>query len=130
MLKKNETLTQLDIDENDIGPEGVGAIAGALMKNTTLIALNIDGNQIEQRYLKVIKEALNENTELTKTKDDSKLKERQLAFAMACHPRLGSNSIFHNLPELTLPIILKPGRSPNLLNSLRAIQLKNNVLQH
>ena len=58
-------VTTLNLNSNDIGPEGAKAIAETLTKNTSLTALYIGNNQIGLAGAKALAKALEENTSLT-----------------------------------------------------------------
>lgn len=47
LLKSNKTLTDLNIETNKIGPEGIKAIADALEENTTLKEIKLT-NQVRE----------------------------------------------------------------------------------
>jgi len=62
------TLTTLDIQANNIGPEGAKALANALKTNTTLTTLDIQANNIGPEGAKALADALKTNTILTTLK--------------------------------------------------------------
>ena len=45
-MKKNSTLTSLNLLDNDIGEVGADALAKGLKENSTLTPLNLGDNQI------------------------------------------------------------------------------------
>ena len=49
-LETNTTLSELNLDYNNIGDEGATAIAKALETNTTLSELNLGGNNIGDEW--------------------------------------------------------------------------------
>ena len=61
-LKQNNTLTLLNLNNNNISNEGAKAIAKALKKNTTLYELDLRYNNIEDTGAIEIANALKINT--------------------------------------------------------------------
>ena len=61
----NTSLTNIDLDGNNIGDEGAKAIGEALKVNTSLTEIYLDGNNIGVEGGKAIGEALKVNTSLT-----------------------------------------------------------------
>jgi Ran GTPase-activating protein (RanGAP) involved in mRNA processing and transport len=59
------SLTQLNLQQNNIGEEGAHRIVGALEKNTSLKELNLQQNKIGRFGAYYIAKALEENTSLT-----------------------------------------------------------------
>merc|ERR1712232_1359440 len=65
-LEKNSTLTKLLLSWNYIGDEGASALARALEKNTTLRGLRLSTNRIGHEGARTLAHALeNKNTTLT-----------------------------------------------------------------
>jgi Ran GTPase-activating protein (RanGAP) involved in mRNA processing and transport len=64
-LKSNTSLTTLNLSWNQIGASGGASIAEALKSNTSLTELNLENNQIEDSGGAAIGEALRSNTSLT-----------------------------------------------------------------
>ena len=65
LLKKNCTLTSINLSDNSIGNEGARAIAQSLEKNCTLTSINLSDNSIGNEGAKAIAQALKTNTTLT-----------------------------------------------------------------
>ena len=65
-LKTNTTLTHLDLSSNNIGPGGAVSLATALKTNTTLTHLDLQGNNIGPGGAVSLAAALKTNTTLTK----------------------------------------------------------------
>ena len=57
-------ITILNLNSNDIGPEGAKALAKALIENTSLKTLNLNSNDIGPEGAKALAEAL-ENKQIT-----------------------------------------------------------------
>jgi Ran GTPase-activating protein (RanGAP) involved in mRNA processing and transport len=64
-LEKNQSLTNLDLVCNQIGAKGGKAIASALKKNQNLISLILWDNEIKNKGAKAIASALKKNQSLT-----------------------------------------------------------------
>ncbi|WP_039454784.1 leucine-rich repeat domain-containing protein [Candidatus Jidaibacter acanthamoebae] len=64
-LKENKTITSLDLGGNDIGAAGGIAIAEASKENKTITSLNLSDNNIEEAGGIAIAEALKENKTIT-----------------------------------------------------------------
>jgi hypothetical protein len=64
-LKKNESLTSLNLGYNKIGVEGAKAIAQALEKNESLTSLYLMNNKIGAEGAKALAQALEKNESLT-----------------------------------------------------------------
>ena len=63
-LKVNNSLTKIDLSENDIGKDGVKAIAEALKFNTSLIKIDLDSTQVGADDLKKIDTRIEENKKI------------------------------------------------------------------
>ena len=65
VLEANTTLTNLDLQGNNIGPAGAESLATALKTNTTLTNLDLQGNNIGPAGAESLATALKTNTTLT-----------------------------------------------------------------
>ena len=66
VLEANTTLTNLDLQGNNIGPAGAESLATALKTNRTLTNLNLRGNDVDPAGAEALATALKTNTTLTK----------------------------------------------------------------
>lgn len=64
-LKVNETLTSIDLSDNEIGEEGAKLIAEVLKENETLVSIDLSDNAIGEASVKTIVEALKINKTIT-----------------------------------------------------------------
>ncbi|CAG8794480.1 14852_t:CDS:2, partial [Cetraspora pellucida] len=65
ILSNNNTLTNLNLENNYLGDDAVMALAKALYKNTTLMCLNLYNNRFGGKAIKTLAEALCKNITLT-----------------------------------------------------------------
>ena len=64
-LKENTSVTWIFLDNNNLGPEGAKHIAEALKENTSVTTIYLDNNNLGPEGAKHIAEALKENTSVT-----------------------------------------------------------------
>ncbi|KAF9272422.1 hypothetical protein BGZ68_002426, partial [Mortierella alpina] len=67
-LKRDSTLTTLDLTHYSVGADGAKALADALTTNTTLTTLNLMADSVEGDGIKALAEALKTNTTLATLK--------------------------------------------------------------
>jgi len=65
-LKRNTSLTTLDLHDNEIGDIGLKSISNVLPQNSSLIELNLYDNSIGDEGATIMSQALKQNTSLTK----------------------------------------------------------------
>lgn len=65
-LRENDTITALDLSNNNISSMGCAAVGEALVENCTLVELSIRGNNIADSGFVTLAQALAQNTTLTK----------------------------------------------------------------
>ncbi|CAK9048949.1 unnamed protein product [Durusdinium trenchii] len=65
VLKKNDTITHLNVQSNDLGPLGIEVLAEALRHNSTLRVLSLRQNHIGDVGVQALAEALSQNRTLT-----------------------------------------------------------------
>ena len=63
MLRENETVTEMDLRDNQIGDEGARALADMLRENETVKAMYLDGNQIGAEGARALADGLRENAD-------------------------------------------------------------------